>query len=52
MELIRLFHEVHSDDITGHVYRGYTLLKKSNTEEVIRHIEVIKLLRVICSYRM
>nr|WIW72532.1 fatty acid synthase [Kerria lacca] len=37
-EYIRLMHEIHSENIPGHIYRGYTLLKKEQGE-LMRHIE-------------
>lgn len=39
-EFVRLLHEVHSEDIPGHIYRGYTIVKKEGQNEPIRHIEV------------
>jgi fatty acid synthase len=39
VELIRLLQAIHCEDIPGHIYRGYTLLKK-NVTEPIRDIEV------------
>ncbi|XP_065219793.1 fatty acid synthase isoform X2 [Planococcus citri] len=38
-EFVRLLHEVHSEDIPGHIYRGYTILKKESQPEPVRHIE-------------
>lgn len=40
-EFVRLLHEIHGEDIPGHIYRGYTILKKEKSGEPIRHIEVI-----------
>ncbi|XP_068623798.1 fatty acid synthase-like [Battus philenor] len=34
VELIRLIHSIHNDDITGHVVRGYTLLGSTPTKSV------------------
>uniref|UniRef100_A0A8D8UL46 Fatty acid synthase n=1 Tax=Cacopsylla melanoneura TaxID=428564 RepID=A0A8D8UL46_9HEMI len=28
VEFVRLFHDIHNEDIAGHVYRGYTILSK------------------------
>ncbi|CAH2098689.1 unnamed protein product [Euphydryas editha] len=34
IELIRLLHEIHNDNIKGHFYRGYTLLGSTPTKSV------------------
>ncbi|CAH2093509.1 unnamed protein product [Euphydryas editha] len=34
IDLIRLLHEIHNDDIKGHFYRGYTLLGSTPTNSV------------------
>ncbi|XP_063988184.1 fatty acid synthase-like [Diachasmimorpha longicaudata] len=39
VEFIRLLHEIHTEDISGHLYRGYTVLGTTNSEKKIRDIE-------------
>ncbi|XP_046964445.1 fatty acid synthase-like [Vanessa cardui] len=34
VELVRLLHAIHDDDIGGHIYRGYTLLESTPTRSV------------------
>ncbi|CAH2098691.1 unnamed protein product [Euphydryas editha] len=34
VELVRLLHEIHNDNITGHFYRGYTLLGSTPTKSM------------------
>lgn len=37
VEFVKLLHEVHSEEIPGHIYRGFTVL--TNTERKIRDIQ-------------
>ncbi|XP_034946083.1 fatty acid synthase [Chelonus insularis] len=40
VEYVKLLHDIHSEDIPGHLYRGYSVLKKETTsEKFIRDIE-------------
>ncbi|XP_076249111.1 fatty acid synthase-like [Calliopsis andreniformis] len=38
VEYIRLIHEIHAENITGHTFRGYTLIHKNAKEEKTREI--------------
>lgn len=38
VEFVKLLHEVHSEEIPGHIYRGFSVL--TNTERKIRDIQV------------
>ncbi|XP_025993195.1 fatty acid synthase [Solenopsis invicta] len=38
-EYIRLLHDIHSIDVQGHLYRGYTIVGSKKTEHSIREIE-------------
>lgn len=37
-EYVKLFHEIHSENIPGHIFRGYTLINK-NSEKKFRDIQ-------------
>ncbi|KAI4502501.1 hypothetical protein M0802_002413 [Mischocyttarus mexicanus] len=39
IEYIRLFHEVHREEIVGHLYRGYTIASRKEVKKDIREIE-------------
>ncbi|XP_015179002.1 PREDICTED: fatty acid synthase [Polistes dominula] len=38
VELVRLFHDIHRDEISGHDYRGYTVASRKTTNNNIREI--------------
>lgn len=38
-EYIRLLHDIHFDDIQGHLYRGYTIVGSKTAEHPTREIE-------------
>ncbi|XP_075218277.1 fatty acid synthase 3 [Lycorma delicatula] len=33
-EYVKLYHEIHVEDIPGHIYRGYTLINKNSVKKV------------------
>ncbi|XP_070149856.1 fatty acid synthase [Polyergus mexicanus] len=39
IEYIRLLHNIHTDDIQGHLYRGYTIIGSKTAEQPTRKIE-------------
>ncbi|XP_012541735.1 fatty acid synthase [Monomorium pharaonis] len=39
VEYIRLLHDIHSDDIQGHLYRGYIIVGSKTAEQCPREIE-------------
>ncbi|XP_029167464.1 fatty acid synthase-like [Nylanderia fulva] len=39
VEYIRLLHEIHTDDIQGHLYRGYTIVGSKTAEHPARETE-------------
>ncbi|CAK9800538.1 Fatty acid synthase [Anthophora quadrimaculata] len=39
VEYIRLLHDVHAENITGHLFRGYTLLGSKTSEKPLREIQ-------------
>ncbi|KMQ97230.1 fatty acid synthase [Lasius niger] len=39
IEYIRLLHDIHSDDIQGHLYRGYTIVGSKTAEHPTRETE-------------
>ncbi|XP_012234475.2 fatty acid synthase [Linepithema humile] len=38
-EYVRLLHDIHTEDIQGHLYRGYTIVGSKISEQPIREIE-------------
>lgn len=38
-EYIGLLHDIHADDIQGHLYRGYTIVGSKTAEKPTREIE-------------
>lgn len=39
VEFIRLLHDVHRKDISGHLYRGYTITGVKKSDKKMREIE-------------
>ncbi|KAL6430383.1 hypothetical protein ACFW04_007806 [Cataglyphis niger] len=39
VEYIRLLHDIHIDDIQGHLYRGYTIVGSKTAEQPTRQVE-------------
>lgn len=39
VEYIRLLHDIHTDDIQGHLYRGYTIVGSKTAEHSIQEME-------------
>ncbi|XP_024885303.1 fatty acid synthase [Temnothorax curvispinosus] len=39
IEYIRLLHDIHSEDIQGHLYRGYTIVGSKKTEHIPKETE-------------
>ncbi|KAG7203850.1 hypothetical protein KM043_017904 [Ampulex compressa] len=38
-EYISLFHEIHAQEISGHLYRGYSIISAMSSEDTVRAIE-------------
>ncbi|EZA57700.1 Fatty acid synthase [Ooceraea biroi] len=39
VEYVRLLHDIHADDIQGHLYRGHTIIGSKTAEKPIRQID-------------